>query len=131
MTKKLDLALKTVHTMSWLGAAGHGNNWGTQTAIGDFNNDGIQDVAISINDNIGVTSDIKLLIARPNGKFEELTSILGSLVPTYQTSNILSVDANHDGYTDLFIAKSGGDLDTTSSITGENQLIYLSDSSGK
>ena len=131
MTNKLDLGVKTVHTMSWLGAAGYGNNWGTQTAIGDFNNDGIQDIAISINDNIGVTSDIKLLIARPNGKFEELTSILGSLVPTYQTSNILSADANHDGYTDLFIAKSGGDLDTTSSVKGENQLIYLSDSSGK
>ena len=130
MPTKLNLAVQIASKLSWLGAAGYGKNWGTQTAIGDFNNDGIQDIAVSINDSISTTSDVKLLIGRANGKFEDLTSLLGTLVPTYQTSNIVSVDANHDGYTDLFISKSGGDLDTTSTVKGETQLIYLSDSKG-
>jgi len=130
MTTKINLSIVVTQKMYFLSSSQGSVNWGTQTAVGDFNNDGISDIAVSINDNNIKTADVKILLGNASGKFQDATSVISSPAPTYQTSNILAVDANHDGYTDLFIARSGGDLDTTNAVTGDRQLIYLSDGKG-
>ena len=103
------------------------------TAIGDFNADGRIDFAISAMD-LGLqaseTSDIRLLLAQENGTFVDGTHLLGPKIPSYQGSSLISVDLNWDGYTDLVLARSGGDPDTTDGLYADTQLIYLSDGSG-
>jgi hypothetical protein len=131
MTKSISIGTTVVGKVSWASASkGAINNWGTQTALGDFNNDGVPDVAISINDNNAGTSDVRLLTASSGGVFTDSSQLLLTPSPTYQTSNIIAADLNNDGYTDLVLARSGGDNDTTDGLYGGTQLIYLSSRSG-
>jgi len=131
MTKSISIGTSVVGKVSWTSASkGAINNWGTQTALGDFNNDGVPDVAISINDNNAGTSDVRLLTASSGGIFTDSSQLLLTPSPTYQTSNIIAADLNNDGYTDLVLARSGGDNDTTDGLYGGTQLIYLSSRSG-
>lgn len=99
------------------------------TTLGDFNGDGLIDVALSMQDSKSTTNDLHLLLAKNDGSFVDGTNLIKQIVPTYQTSNILSVDLNKDGFTDLIIGRSGGDKDTTDGLYGDTQLIYLSDGS--
>ena len=87
------------------------NTVSPQTTLGDFNRDGKTDFALSMMDIDGRTNDIFLFIADQN-RFIDGTSLIKSPEATYQTSNILSADLNKDGYTDLIVARSGGDGDT-------------------
>lgn len=107
------------------------NTYVIQTTLGDFDNDGITDIAVTGMDNSALTNDIRILLARGNGRFIDGTGILEPQIPSYQTSNILSADLNFDGFTDLIVGRSGGDPDTTDGLYADTQLIYLSNSSGK
>lgn len=104
-----------------------------QVAVGDYNADGRADIAINgmdVSPNAASTNDLRILLAQPGGGFFDGTSILGSPVPSYQVSNLLTADLNKDGYSDLIIARSAGDTDTTDGVYGAQQLIYLSQGSG-
>lgn len=103
------------------------------TALGDFNADGRVDFAVSAMDlgsGASDTSDLRLLLAQGNGTFVDGTHLLGATRPSYQGASLLGADLNWDGYTDLVIARSGGDPDTTDGVYGDTQLVYLSDGRG-
>jgi FG-GAP-like repeat len=108
------------------------NTVNLQTVLGDFNRDGKTDFALSMMDIDGKTNDIFLFIASQD-RFIDGTALIKNPEATYQTSNILSADLNKDGYTDLIVARSGGDPDTlpNNGIEGDSQLIYLSNSKGE
>jgi len=128
--KTLDLSVRKVFEYRWEMPAK--NTVSPQTTLGDFNRDGKTDFALSMMDIDGKTNDIFLFIASQN-RFIDGTSRIKNLEPTYQTSNILSADLNKDGYTDLVVARSGGDTDTLGGIgiLGDSQLVYLSNSKGE
>jgi hypothetical protein len=125
----VNLQIKIVSKLTW-----HANtnsfNWGTQVALGDFNFDGIVDFAVNINDNDEKTSDLRIFAATATSQFEDITSRLNINIPTYQTSNFLTADANNDGFTYIFIGRSAGDGDTKDGVYPDSQLIYLSDGRG-
>jgi hypothetical protein len=101
-----------------------------QSALGDYNRDGVTDIAVTGMDPSGATNDLRILFGGKGGELKDGTSVLGNAVASYQTSNILSVDFNHDGYTDLVIGRSGGDMDTTDGLYADTQLVYLSKGDG-
>ena len=103
-----------------------------QSTLGDFNADGLTDIAINFMDIKADTNDLHILLAQKDGSFIDGNYLISNLVPTYQTSNILSADLNRDGFTDLIIGRSGGDTDTLGPgrIEGDTQLIYLSNGIG-
>ena len=103
------------------------------TALGDFNADGRIDFAVSgmdLGSGASDTSDLRLLLSQSDGSFVDGTSLLGLTKPSYQGASLLSVDLNWDGYSDLVVARSGGDPDTTSGVFGDTQLVYLSNGNG-
>ena len=126
----MDLQAKVVSTINWQSSNNGASNWGTQVALGDFNFDGLIDFAVNVNDNDEKTSDLRIFLAISSGTFEDSTSRLNINVPTYQTSNFLTADANNDGFTDIFISRSLGDGDTKNGVYPDSQLIYLSDGKG-
>jgi len=101
-----------------------------QSTLGDFNNDGLTDIVVNFMDKRPNTNDLHILLAQKDGSFIDGNFLILNLIPTYQTSNILSADLNLDGFTDLIIGRSGGDLDTTNGLYGDTQLIYLSNGTG-
>jgi hypothetical protein len=103
-----------------------------QSTLGDFNNDGLTDIAVNFMDKKSNTNDLHILLAQKDSSFIDGNYLISNLIPTYQTSNILSADLNRDGFTDLIISRSGGDVDTLGPgrIEGDTQLIYLSNATG-
>jgi hypothetical protein len=101
-----------------------------QSTLGDFNIDGLTDIVVNFMDKKSNTNDLHILLAQKDGSFIDGNFLIANLVPTYQTSNILSADLNRDGFTDLIIGRSGGDRDTTDGLYGDTQLIYLSNGTG-
>lgn len=105
-----------------------------QVALADLNADKTVDFVMSINskgfgagpNGGGPKTEIKPVIAAENG-FEFLP-IAAMVEPNhfYQTSNILSFDANKDGLSDFVLSGSGGDTDFASSTTGAKQKLFLS-----
>ena len=126
----LDLNIRKVFEYRWDMPAKR--NVVPQTTLGDFNKDGKTDFALSMMDIDGSTNDLRLFLATKDG-FVDGTKLIPNPEPTYQSSNILSVDLNKDGQTDLVISRSGGDGDTLANggIAGATQLIYLSNSNGE
>jgi hypothetical protein len=83
-------------------AAGFGlaHGFGTGVAVGDFDNDGFDDLAI------GYLHDLKLFHNRPDGKgrrrFENITPASGLVNPHYSTS-LAWGDIDGDGFLDLYV----------------------------
>ncbi|HTX75142.1 MAG TPA: FG-GAP-like repeat-containing protein [Terracidiphilus sp.] len=75
-----------------LKAAGHA----VACAVGDFDGDGLNDLAVALEDRILLFRNLG------KGKFEDVTSAAG-IVPRNKPSGITFVDYDHDGDLDLFI----------------------------
>jgi enediyne biosynthesis protein E4 len=73
---------------------------GSGVGIGDFNNDGLQDIFFS-----GSTVSSKLYINKGNFKFEDITAKAGLTTSNWCTG-VSVVDINSDGFLDLYICVS-------------------------
>jgi tetratricopeptide (TPR) repeat protein len=72
---------------------------GIACAVGDYDNDGLPDLAIALDDRIGIFHNLG------HGKFADSTSIVGIRSLNHPTG-LIFVDFDHDGDLDLFITGS-------------------------
>jgi Flp pilus assembly protein TadD len=82
-------------TQTGLAASGTG----VACAVGDFDNDGLPDVAVAMSDRV------QLFKNRGGGKFSDVTTAAG-LQPSNHPAGITFVDYDHDGDLDLFVTGS-------------------------
>ncbi|HYF70281.1 MAG TPA: VCBS repeat-containing protein [Ohtaekwangia sp.] len=71
---------------------------GGGVAVGDFNNDGLQDVFFT-----GNAVENKLYLNRGNMKFEDVTDHAGVNKPGRWNSGVVIVDINSDGWNDIYV----------------------------
>ncbi|RXH58330.1 FG-GAP repeat domain-containing protein [Granulicella sibirica] len=80
-------------------------------AVGDFNQDGIKDLAIGDTAPDGVTGTISILFGKKDGSFRTGGSFLSG---GGEPDGIVVRDFNHDGHLDLAVANYGGGTDNPS-----------------
>jgi lipoprotein NlpI len=73
---------------------------GVACAVGDFDNDGLPDIAFAMSDRVLLYRNIG------GGKFEDVTKAAG-ITPLNHPSNLIFVDYDHDGDLDLFVTGDG------------------------
>jgi tetratricopeptide (TPR) repeat protein len=74
----------------------HARGAGVACAAGDFDNDGLPDLALAMEDRVLLFRNIG------GGRFEDVTEAAG-LVPRNRPTGLLFVDYDHDGDLDLFV----------------------------
>jgi tetratricopeptide (TPR) repeat protein len=92
-----------------LDAAGHG----ISCAVGDFDNDGKNDLAVAFSDRVLLFRNLG------GGKFGDVTKSSG-IVPANRPSGLTFVDYDHDGDLDLFVTGAAAEANSTNNVLWRN-----------
>lgn len=96
--------------------------YGTGLGVGDFNKDGIMDIAVSAG-NDKAPQSLTIYLALPDGSFGRFANWT-SQDPEYH-GNLAIGDINNDGYLDIAVARFlGGNNVTSTSYTGGGVKVY-------
>ncbi|WP_263385173.1 FG-GAP-like repeat-containing protein [Granulicella arctica] len=89
------------------------NGRGVSCAVGDYDNDGLPDLAVALEDRVEVFHNLG------HGKFENVTSALGIRVLN-KPFGVAFVDFDHDGDVDLFVTGSSAKAGAAPSVLWRN-----------
>lgn len=89
----------------------HGD--GVSCAVGDFDNDGLPDLAIALTDKVSLFRNLG------HGKFSDVTNSVG-IHATNDPAGVIFIDFDHDGDLDLFVAGASSTAGSTPSVLWRN-----------